>query len=174
MKASLTEGVSLLSATTLLAEIIRVSPRPVTYLLEDLAGITIGITIQEDGRRELTDEETFRLSAEGMRKGRCRTGMLTSEFIVAYTELLWLEQRTPWYACQGLDKGEEPAGKVMARYGMHRDNRLALAVYPDEPGLAVRSSAALLFGDIPAGIAYEAVTVSYCEAWREPSRKVTC
>lgn len=165
MKASLTEGMSLHGATTLLAEIIRVSPRPLTHVLEELAGISLSLRVKDDGRRELTDDERFRLTAEGMRKGRYRAGMLAGEFAVAYTELLWLEQRTPWTVCRALDEGVLPAGKVMT--GMHRDDRRSLAVYPSEHDIAVRSSAVLYFGDVPAGIAYEAVTVSFCEAWRD-------
>lgn len=162
---SLTEGAKLHDVTTLLAEIIRVSPRPLTLLLEELAGISISFRLEQDGRRELTDGEADRLCAQGMRKGRYRTGRLESSFTVAYTELLWLEQRTPWSCCQKLNKGIAPAGKIMAEYGMHRDDRLSLAVYPQEHDIAVRSSAVLFFGDIPAGVACEAVTVSYCEAW---------
>lgn len=167
---SLTEGMTLHSATTLLAEIIRVSPRPLTQLLEDLAGIEISFSCLDDGRRELTETEKLRLSAQGFRKGRYRLGMLTSDFLVARTGLVWLEQRTPWSCCQKLNKGNAPAGKIMAEYGMHRDDRLSLAVYPGEGDIAVRSSAALFFGDVPAGIAYEAVTVSYCQAWRRNSK----
>jgi chorismate-pyruvate lyase len=169
MLLSLIEGASLREVSVLLAELLRMSPRPLTFVLEDLAGAPVTVDASDPGSRAVDSgrHEDSRLVPGGLSRLTCRTARLSVAGLVAATaELAWLEQRLPWEACLALKQGAEPAGRILARYGMHREDRRALAVWPAEDQIVVTASAVLMIGDCPAGIAYEQVTAGFCELLR--------
>lgn len=169
MLSSLIEGASLREVSVLLADLIRMTPRPLTFVLEDLAGTAVTVDADDPYSRPLDEarHEDGRLVPGGLSRVTCRTARLSvAGLVAAETELAWLEQRLPWEACLALKQGAEPAGRILARYGMHREDRRALAIWPAEDQIVVTASAVLMIGDCPAAIAYERVTAGFCELLR--------
>jgi hypothetical protein len=161
--SSLIEGTSLLEVTIMLADLVRITPRPLTLLLEDLTGLPVTIDADNPGQRpvDLIRHEDSRLSSAGLNQVTARTSrLMTGSTVAARTELAWLEQRLPYDACRELKEGLLPAGAVLQ--GAHREDRLALALWPPEKGTAIRSSAVLMLGDCPVALAYEELTAEVC------------
>lgn len=177
MLRSLIEDTPLREVAVLLADVIRMTPQPLTLVLEGLLddGIQLRLDADHPGSRPVDAgkgrHEDSRLIPGGLNQLICRTARLTcpgpdGDLTVARTELAWLEQRIPYDACRELRQGTEPAGKILARWGMHRDDRQSIAVWPREGDVAVRSSAALMLGATPVAIAYEHITADFCELLR--------
>jgi hypothetical protein len=169
---SLIEGASLLYVTDWLADLIRMTPQPLTRVLTEILSertgtpVIIGIDADDPVTRPVDRDrhEDSRLASAGLDQCTARTGRLMAEgLIIARTELAWLEQRIPAGACRELKEGTEPAGVILARWGLHREDRRALAVWPAEGDTAIRSSAVLMLSDESAGIAYEELTAEFCE-----------
>jgi hypothetical protein len=173
MLQSLIEGASLREVVVVLADLIRITPRPLTALLENLTGMPVAINADDPVSRpvDLTRHEDGRLVSAGLNRVAARTGRtVIGSTIAARTELAWLEQRIPWDACRELKEGAEPAGKILVRWGMHREDRRALAAWPLEGETAIRSSAVLMIGDEPVAIAYEEITAEFCSLLASPAR----
>jgi len=155
---------------TVLAAILAASSRPLTRILEDLSGEQLAIKVLADGERPLTDAEAFRLAAAGIGRCRWRHGLLVTPdgSVAASTALVWLPPRLPFGACRDLDAGAEPAGVILGRLGMSRQDRRAMATRGIEEvtgaDAAVRSTAVLEVDGQPVGIADECVTREFAES----------
>jgi chorismate-pyruvate lyase len=163
--SSLIEGTPLREVAIVLADLIRITPRPLTALLEDLTGLAVTVDADDPIQRPVDEarHEDGRLTPGGLNRVSCRRSRLAAGgAVIARTELAWLEQRLPWDACRELKEGAEPAGKILARWGVHREDRRALAVWPAEGETAIRSSAVLMIGDESVAIAYEELTAEAC------------
>ena len=81
--------------------------------------------------------------------------------------LVWLPARLPREACRALDEGTEPAGVILGRLGMTREDRRAMPTSFDdeitgEPR-ATASSAVLVVDGQPVAIAEEFVMLRFAE-----------
>jgi len=154
---------------SVLAAILAASSRPLTRILEDLSGERLRIEVLASGGRPLTDRERSRMAADGLTRCRWRTGLLVTGggVVAASTSLIWLPSRLPFDACRELDAGAEPAGVILGRYGMRREDRRAMATRMMEEvtgqDSAVRSTAALVVDGRAVGIADECVTRRFAE-----------
>lgn len=152
-----------------LAAILAASSCPLTLILEDLSGQQLRIEVLASGERPLTDAEAFRLHAAGGTRCRWRHGLLVtgSGAVAASVSLLWLPPRLPAAACRELDDAAKPAGTVLGRYGMWREDRRAMPTQGIEEvtgaDAAVRSTAVLVAGGRPVGIAEEHLTRAFAE-----------
>lgn len=166
-------GIRPCDAGKYLAGILADSPLPLTAVLSDLAGCDLALRVLSTGWRDLTDAEAHRL---GTGPGRCRYryGQLVTPAgaVAAAVSLAWLPRRLPWGAAAGLERAAEPAGIILARYGMTREDRRAMATWGIEDvtgqGAACRSSAVLVVSGTPAGIAEEHVTRRFAESLAAP------
>ena len=155
---------------SVLAAVLAASSRPLTRVLEDLAGTKLTIRVLDGGERPLRGPEAFRLGAAGIARCRWRTGLLVAAdgTVAASTTLVWLPARLPYDACTELDEGAEPAGVILGRLGMRRADRRAMATdgMEDVTGAdaAVRSTAVLEVGGQPVGYADECVTRRFAES----------
>ena len=163
------EGVHAQDVGTVLAAVLAASSRPATRVLEGLSGATLHIEVLASGERPLTDRERFRLHAEGLHQCRYRHGLLVTQdgLTAASTSLVWLPARLRHDTCRELDEGTEPAGVILGRLGMRREDRRAMATRFDdevtgEPR-ATASSAVLVVGGQPVAIAEEFVLLKFAE-----------
>ena len=158
------------SVPSVLAAIMAASTRPATEVLERLSGHALSIKVAASGERPLADAERHRLNADGIVSCCYRTGLLVTGdgTVAAGTFLLWLPARLPYDACRALEKGDEPAGRILGPLGMRRADRRALATTGIEEitgnDAAVRSSAVLVVGGMAVGIAEENITMAFAEA----------
>ena len=164
------EGIAARDVSTVLAAWLAATPQPLTAMLEDLIKAPVRLQVLASGERPLTEPEQFRLRAEGLLACRWRHALLLADGLVAAsTSLLWLPARLPAEACQALDAGDEPAGKILRPLGMKRTDRRAMATtgmieeVTGQP-MAVMSSATLTVGKVPVGIAEEYVTEAFASA----------
>ena len=125
MLRSLIEDTPLREVAVLLADVIRMTPQPLTLVLEGLLddGTRLRLDADHPGSRPVDAgkgrHEDSRLIPGGLNQLTCRTARLTcpgpdGDLTVARTELGWLEQRIPYDACRELRQGTEPAGKYVA------------------------------------------------------------
>lgn len=162
-------GVHSRDVGNVLAAVLAASSRPLTRVLEDLAGTSLSIRVLDGGERALRDDEAFRLSAAGIARCRWRTGLLVADggTVAASTVLVWLPARLPYDACEALNEGAEPAGVILGRLGMRRADRRAMATngMEDVTGAdaAVRSTAVLEVAGQAVGYADETVTKAFAE-----------
>ena len=163
------DGIHAQDVGTVLAAILAASSRPATEILQGLSGCTLHVKVLASGERPLTDRETFRLHAEGLRACRYRHGLLVTQdgLTAASASLVWLPARLPHAACRELDEGAEPAGVILGRLGMRREDRRAMPTSFDdevtgEPR-ATASSAVLVVGGQPVAIAEEFVMARFAE-----------
>ena len=163
------EGVHAQDVGTVLAALLAASRRPATEILQGLSGTTLHIKVLASGERPLTDREQYRLHAEGLRTCRYRNGLLVTQdgLTAASVSLAWLPARLPHEACRELDKGIEPAGVILGRLGMRREDRRAMPTDRDdevtgEPR-ATASSAVLVVGGQRVAIAEEFVMAKFAE-----------
>ena len=150
-----------------LAGLLEASPLPLTRILERLAGTTLAIRVLDSGKRALDDQEAYRLGVTGTAWCNWRRGLLVAAdgTVAASTVLVWLPARLPWDACAALDAGTEPAGVILGRLGMRREDRRAMATAGMEEvtgaDAAVRSTAVLEVAGRAAGYADECVTRAF-------------
>ena len=153
-----------------LAAILAASSRPLTAILQGLSGAELSIKVLADGERPLNDRERFRMGADGIARCRWRTGLLVTPdgVVAASVSLVWLPVRLPFDACRELDAGDQPAGVILGRLGMRRQDRQAMATrgMEDVTGAdaAVRSTAVLVVDGQAVGIAGECVTRDFAES----------
>src|SRR5215469_3159296 len=76
-------GIRPCDAGDVIASLLRVSPRPLTSILEDQSGLRLTLQVLDDGIRPLTPPERDRLDAAGIRQCRWRRGLLTAGATVA-------------------------------------------------------------------------------------------
>lgn len=154
---------------SVLAAVLAASSRPLTRILEDLAGTKLSIRVLADGERPLREPEAFRLDAAGIARCRWRTGLLVAAdgIVAASTMLVWLPPRLPYDACEELNAAAEPAGVILGRLGMRRADRRAMATNGMEEvtgaDAAVRSTAVLEVAGQAVGYADECVTKAFAE-----------
>ncbi len=166
----LSAGVHSRDVADVLAAVLRASTRPATEVLESLGSCALHIDVLATGERALTDHEQHRLSAAGIISCCYRTGLLRTGdgTVAAGTFLLWVPCRLGYDTCRALEKGEEPAGRILGPLGMRRADRRALATTGIEEitgdDAAVRSSAVLVVGGMAVGIAEENVTRAFAES----------
>lgn len=152
---------------SVLAAILAASSRPLTRVLEDLSGTRLRIQVLADGHRALTKAERFRLHAAGITRCRWRHGLLVTAdgSVAASTALVWLPARIPFDACTELDAAAEPAGVILGRIGMRREDRRAMATSLMEEvtgaDAAVRSTAVLVVDGQKIGYAEETITKAF-------------
>jgi chorismate-pyruvate lyase len=159
----------------ILAALLQSSSRPLTRVLEDLSGYKLSIKVEASGERSLTGSERARLNATGDVHCCWRDGALVTDdgTVAARTRLIWVPARLPSDVCRDLDAGDEPAGRVLAPLGMHREDRRAMAAVGDQAAAArpaaTRSSAVLVTQQgLRVGIAEEdidrafAATLTIC------------
>ena len=155
-------------AGTIIASVLAASPLPATRILEHLANCgPLGLVVDASGKRALTDAERYRLQAGGLRRCRYRHArLLTCDGLVAAsTSLVWLPARLPYdLACQ-LDAAAEPAGTILGRAGMRREDRRAgpSGLTDEATGemMAASSSAVLVVGGLRVAIAEEHVLAQF-------------
>jgi hypothetical protein len=163
------EGVRAQDVGTVLAAILAASRRPATEILQGLSGATLHIDVLASGERSLTDREQFRLQAGPLRLCRYRHGLLVTEsgLVAASCSLAWLPARLPFDACTALDEGKEPAGVILGRLGMRREDRRAMPTgFDDEitgEPRATASSAVLVVDGQRVAVAEEFVTLAFAE-----------
>jgi hypothetical protein len=150
-----------------LASVLKNSSKPLTHILQHLSGTTLSIKVLADGKRALNDAERFRMNADGIARCRWRNGLLvTADGVVAASvSLVWLPARLPYEACAALDAGAEPAGVILGRLGMRREDRRSMATRGIEEitgqDAAVRSSALLTVGGQAVAVADECITEQF-------------
>ena len=165
----LTVGVHTQSVGKVLAAILEASRRPATEILQNLSGTTLHIKVLASGERPLTDREQYRLQAGTLRRCRYRHGLLVTGtgLTAASVSLTWLPARLPFDACRALDEGNEPAGVILGRLGMRREDRRAMpTAFDDEvtgEPRATASSAVLVVDGQRVAIAEEFVTMAFAE-----------
>jgi hypothetical protein len=165
----LTVGVHTQSVGKVLAAILETSSRPATRILEDLSGATLHIDVLASGERPLTDREQYRLQAGPLRLCRYRNGLLVTEdgLVAASCSLAWLPARLPFDACTALDEGKEPAGVILGKLGMRREDRRAMPTgFDDEitgEPRATASSAVLVVDGQRVAVAEEFVMMAFAE-----------
>jgi hypothetical protein len=163
------EGIHAQDIGTVLASVLAASCRPATEILEHLSGATLHIQVLASGERPLTDREQYRLQAGALRLCRYRNGLLVtgSGLVAASVSLAWLPARLPCEACRALDEENEPAGVILGRLGMRREDRRAMATgFDDEitgEPRATASSAVLVVDGQRVAIAEEFVTLRFAE-----------
>jgi len=163
------EGVRAQDVGSVLAAILAASRRPATEILQSLSGAVLHIDVLSSGERPLTDREQYRLQAGSLRLCRYRNGLLVTEsgLTAASCSLVWLPARLPFDACTALDEGKEPAGVILGRLGMHREDRRAMPTgFDDEitgEPRATASSAVLVVDGQRVAIAEEFVTMAFAE-----------
>jgi hypothetical protein len=164
------EGIHAQDVGTVLAAVLAASSRPATRILEKLSGATLRIKVLASGERPLTDRERYRLHAEALRTCRYRNGLLVTQdgLTAASVSLVWLPARLPHETCRELDEGTEPAGVILGRLGMRREDRRAMPTsFPDEvtgEPRATASSAVLVVDGQPVAIAEEFVMAKFAAA----------
>lgn len=163
------EGVRAQDVGTILAAILQASRRPATEILQGLSGTTLHIDVLASGERPLTDREEYRLQAGALRLCRYRNGLLVTRdgLTAASVSLVWLPARLPHEACRALDEGKEPAGVILGRLGMRREDRRAMATAFDdeitgEPR-ATASSAVLVVDGQRVAVAEEFTMLKFAE-----------
>ena len=114
-----------------LATLIDRSPLPVTVLIQGLADVKLTITVAGTGSRDLSAREAHLLDAPEGTPCRWRTARLetTGGELAAGVFLLWLPSRLDEGTRAALDAGTEPAGVILSRLGMRRQQRRAVAVH---------------------------------------------
>jgi hypothetical protein len=163
------DGIHAQDAGTVLAAILAASCRPATRILEDLSGAALHLRVLASGERALTGRERYRLQAGSLRLCRYRHGLLVTQdgLTAASCSLVWLPARLPHDACAALDEGTEPAGVILGKLGMRREDRRAMATgFPDEitgEPRATASSAVLVVDGQRVAIAEEFVTMAFAE-----------
>lgn len=163
------EGIRAQDVGTVLAAVLQASRRPATEILQGLSGSTLHIDVLASGERPLTDRERYRLQAGALRLCRYRNGLLVTGtgLAAASVSLVWLPARLPCEACRALDEGKEPAGVILGRYGMTREDRRAMPTgFDDEitgQPRATASSAVLVVDGQRVAIAEEFVTLAFAE-----------
>jgi chorismate-pyruvate lyase len=152
------------TVSVILAAFLESSDRPLTRVLEDLSGSVMSIVVTASGERPLTASEAARLDVAAETRCCWREGLLRSDagLVAARTTLVWLPERLPPDVSRELEAGKQPAGKILARLGMRRVDRRALAVQGDgaeaRRGAAAISSAVLMSDDcVKMGIAGEEI-----------------
>lgn len=162
------EGIHAQDVGTVLAAVLAASRRPATEILQKLSGATLHIDVLASGERPLTGREQYRLQA-GPRPCRYRNGLLVTPdgLVAASTSLVWLPERLRRDTCRELDEGTEPAGVILGRLGMTREDRRAMPTgFGDEitgEPRATASSAVLVVDGQRAAIAEEFVTMAFAE-----------
>lgn len=163
------EGIHAQDVGTVLAAILAASSRPATRILQDLSGATLHIDVLSSGERPLTGREQYRLNAEGLHQCKYRNGLLVTQdgLTAASCSLVWLPARLPHDTCRELDEGTEPAGVILGRLGMTREDRRAMPTNFDdevtgEPR-ATASSAVLVVAGQRVAVAEEFVTMAFAE-----------
>ena len=163
------EGIHAQDVGIVLAALLAASRRPATEILQGLSGTTLRIKVLASGERPLTDREQYRLHAEGLRTCRYRNGLLVTQdgLTAASVSLAWLPARLPRDACRALDEGTEPAGIILGRLGMTREDRRAMPTSFDdeitgEPR-ATASSAVLVIDGQQVAIAEEFIMLRFAE-----------
>ena len=152
-----------------LATLIDRSPLPVTVLIQGLADVKLRITVTRTGQRGLSTSEAHLLDAPEGTPCRWRTGRLetTDGELAAGVFLLWVPSRLDAGTCKELDAGNEPAGVILGRLGMRREQRraVAVAVIDEITGedASVMSRAVLAVGGLPVAIAEENFTAAFTE-----------
>jgi hypothetical protein len=164
------EGVRAQDVGTILAAILQASRRPATEILQNLSGAALRIQVLSSGERQMTAAEQYRLSAGGIARCNWRNGLLRTQdgLVAASVSLLWLPARLPFGACTALDEGTEPAGVILGKLGMRREDRRAMATRGIEEvtgaDAAARSSAVLMVAGQAVGIAEEHITRQFAES----------
>jgi hypothetical protein len=156
-------GIRPQDAAHMLATILTLTPRPVTILLQDLAGVKLRITVTRTGEHGLTVAEADLLDAPEGTPCRWRTGRLETADgeLAAGVSILWLPCRLDENTCAAMDAGAEPAGVILGRLpgGMRREQRRAVAlnVIDETTGedASLMSRAVLVAGGQAVGIAEE-------------------
>ena len=123
-------GIRSQDAPHVLATLIDRSPLPVTALIQALGDVDLRITVARTGQRALNVSEAHILDAPLMTACRWRTARLetTGGELTAGVFLLWVPSRLDEGTCAELDTGTEPAGVILGRLGMRREQRRAVAV----------------------------------------------
>ncbi len=123
-------GIRSQDAPHVLATLIDRSPLPVTALVGGIADTEFRITVARTGQRPVDVSEAHLLDAPLMTPCRWRTARLetTDGELAAGVFLLWVPSRLPAGTCKELDAGTEPAGAILSRLGMRREQRRAVAV----------------------------------------------
>jgi hypothetical protein len=153
------KGICARDVATVLAAWLNATPQPLTAIIGEHSRAPVRLQVLAHGERPLTSREQFRLSAEGLAACRWREGLLwAGDELAASVSLLWLPARLPAAACLALDAGVEPAGRVLAPYGLKRTDRRAMAAAGTGGDAAVTASAVLTVGTVAAGIAEERIT----------------
>jgi hypothetical protein len=153
---------------SLLANVLTVSERPPTLLLEELANTEIYVEVLSRTDRGLTASEYDRLDAGQITSGHCRAGILhtKSGIVAAETDLVILRQRLPIDTFVALADTCIPVDKLLAPLGMRRLDRRVLCRRgrQDSAGkdVAVESFAMLAIGDTKVGITTERITWKFC------------
>jgi hypothetical protein len=180
---SLTDHISSLDVADFLASLLKASPRPLTWQLQQLTGRKLHIDVTGSGQRPLERSEAGWLDVPGepsdpatfiIRRCCWRTGRLTDDdgLVVAGTFLLWLEPRLCHDACRDLRAGQEPAGVILGRLDppARRESRRALpsSVIDEITGMdaAVSSKAVLMTGTAKIGLAEEFITQAFTDTLR--------
>ena len=162
-------GIRSQDAPHVLATLIDRSPLPVTALIQALGDVDLRITVARTGQRALNVSEAHILDAPLMTACRWRTARLetTGGELTAGVSLLWLPSRLDAGTCAELDAGTEPAGVILSRLGMRREQRRAVAVSViDEitgEDAAVMSRAVLAVGGRAVAIAEENFLAAFAE-----------
>ena len=175
LPASLATGVCGRDVSDVLAAVLRASACPLTIVLEDFSGSPLRLEVLRDGERHLNtagaiQDECYRLDAPAATWCRWRQSLLvtTDGMVAASVWLIWLPDRLPAEARQGLEQAAEPAGKVLERFGMRRHDRRALATTQiDEVtgrDAAVLATAVCVVGGQKVAIAGECVLRDFAES----------
>ena len=156
-------------AAHVLATLIDRSPLPVTALVGGIADTEFRIRVTRTGERPLDVSEAHLLDAPLLTPCRWRTARLetTDGELAAGVFLLWLPSRLDTGTCAELDAGTEPAGVILSRLGMRREQRRAVAVsvIDDITGedASVMSRAVLAVSGRAVAIAEENFTAAFVE-----------
>jgi hypothetical protein len=163
-------GIRPQDAPHVLATLIDRSPLPVTVLVQALADVDLRITVTRTGERPLNISEAHLLDASLLTACRWRTARLetTGGELAAGVFLLWVPSRLDEGTCAELDAGNEPAGMILGRLGMRREQRRAVAVSViDEitgEDASVMSRAVLAVAGQAVAIAEENFTAAFAES----------
>lgn len=158
--ARLAPGSTPADAAGLISGILAWHSGPATLVLGRLAGAPVAIEVTRAAHRELSAAEAATLKAGPGTRVYERDGrMAAGSVLVARTRLLLIRARIPGGAWEAIQEGQ-PAGEVLAPYGMRRGRR---KVSLSRSAATVDASAVLSLGDLPIGMAEERVTRSFCE-----------
>jgi hypothetical protein len=153
----------------LVAKLLVTCRTPATIVLGKIAGTTMSLAVDHTGSRGITLGEAGETSAAEDDPCWWRTGTLvTAEGVTAAgTFLLWLPGRLDSGTNAALLAGQEPAGIILHRLGMRRDQRRAIAVnVVDEvtgQDAGVTSRAVLMVDGVAVGIAEENILWPFLE-----------